>query len=478
MAEPKMDNQFLEWIRGNTPRSNNVIATCDIPPHTIVLVDSPVACSPSLDLCEGHPGRRAFPIDVNFPNREEGKIYMPIAELVEGLRRTGWDDNSVGGDLGLLPRNHAPKNATPLIRAAMANSFEMRCIFTSVVIGEAVYGLASAIRHSCRPNAVYAFGVCGDIVVATGSETVHKGDTLTVSRIGAAYGNTRCTCNRRGLVIRKIGHVCMCDMCTEADAENNSTNSGSHCPDDKCLGALRETSTKEVFAVALKPYNGLSDPNKDFAEIADLWSEHRGEIIATPTFLDLLSRKATMFAPHTHDKLEDRMDVMNEMACAIEGMVIALAVTPEFMRFTNYCHFARGYSNDLNMISTVRSMAMDWIRAILKRFPWIESNLHDFSLGTTAINAGLPMHLRAIWATRALSEEDYRNGMARGMSGDIGNVTRLQEMPHNQLLDMAGVLGVDPMKYAGAATPEDREDFIAAISEEIQEREKENGKDE
>lgn len=477
MADLKGDNVYLHWVRGRTPRGNHVVAKCDIPPHTVVLIEPTVACAPYLALPEGHPGMRAFPVDVNYPSIKHDNTYVPIVELVEGLRRTGWTDDTVGGELALLPCARAPKNATPLIRAALANSLEMRCVFSSSLIGEAVCGLTSSIGHSCQPNAVYAFGVCGDITVATGSKTVSKGDFLTISRIGTQYGSTRCTCNRRGLVMRKIGRVCVCSKCTEADSEDNSGNAGATCPDDKCHSALRETANKDVFDTVMKPFSGMTNTDKEFAEISDLWRAHHDEIVETPTFLDMLSRKATLYAPHTRSTDLNQLEVLNEMAQAVEDTLPNTSSTfPEFMRYTNYVHQLLKNSNDIDMFCTMRDTTLDWIRAVLRRFPWMEPHIHEYTLGCTASSRSLPMHISSVWSSRTLSDKDYREGMDREIDGSLGSIARLKGLTVDQLFAVASTIGVDPMQHRGAVTPEDREAFIAAISAEIGRIEVDNAK--
>lgn len=458
-------NEMLEW-------SSGARAKRDIPPHTIVLIEAPAACAPHVVVPEGAPGMFAFPGNATFPlsTATQSRPYVPIAQLVESLRLGGWTDETVSDDFALLKTTVAPTNATPLIRAALCNSFEMRCPFTSVIIGEAVYIRASTIKHSCRPNAFYTFGTGGAIYVATGDNGVQEGEEITISRIGTCYGSTRCTCNRRAMLLCKLGYVCMCEMCKEADAGDVSSADGARCPDDKCHGSLRKTADKDVFASAMKPFSGMCNNSKEFVDISKLWRAHREEVIETPTFLDILSRKSALHAVRVQPEDVGHLSSLDEMAQTLEATIPhTSAVLPEFLRYV-VAIYKPQYEPHSAALWKGHMATLEWIRAMLKRFPWIsEDEMRNFSYGSTAINPGLPIIIQASWSKRGVDKHTFLTKMDAEMKFDINDLTRIAELTDTMLLTVAHTIGIDPMKHRFAVEGEDRDAFVAVISERIAE---------
>jgi hypothetical protein len=210
LAKPVPLDTGLLWCRDDA-RGRFVCAARDLPAHTLLYREAPIAAFPRRLLVQELVP--FFPNDTKWATLANWESFNASAELGAALRRAGWTDETVGADFALF-RGPACDNGddSPVGRAVRANEFGMHCAFSRWFYGNAIYRAASSFNHSCAPNATYHFGHGGDILVFSRGAPIRAGEEVTIG-YASFDAAASCTCLRQAELLAKAGFACACAEC-------------------------------------------------------------------------------------------------------------------------------------------------------------------------------------------------------------------------------------------------------------------------
>ena len=205
------DEAYLAW-RSDDERGRHVVAVRDIPPHTLLMHEEPIAVQ---EIFGPGPGIEEW--SKFFPEGTDVGKHLLVGDegpvLAKKMEQVGWTDASARIHFAATDPDDVENNSSQsyLERVVDANSFQPECAMTMVVYAGAMYYKASSFNHACYPNAYVRFGLRGNIYVASGTRTIRAGDEVTVSYMKMPFSAEMCTSARQRLVPPRI--KCFCSAC-------------------------------------------------------------------------------------------------------------------------------------------------------------------------------------------------------------------------------------------------------------------------